>query len=180
MDKNAKHFTEGERIYLKQLLPQDVTEEYVGWLNDPEINQFLELRFEKQTLESVKDYVDKLSKDPSNLMFGIFLKENDKHIGNIKIGSINNLHKFAEIGFLIGDREMWGKGYASEAIKLASDYGFQKLKLHKIYAGCYSNNMGSAKALQKAGFEIEGVRKKMFLCGNEYVDDILLGKLTSD
>jgi RimJ/RimL family protein N-acetyltransferase len=62
-------------------------------------------------------------------------------------------------------------------VSLASEYAFKKLRLHKLVAGCYAPNAGSARAFEKAGFEKEGIRKKMFLFKGEYVDDLLFGKL---
>ena len=94
-----------------------------------------------------------------NIFLAIVLKDNKKHIGNIKIGPINWYHRLAEIGIMIGEKDCWGKGYAAEAISLLADFAFSKLNLHKLTAGCYEQNQGSLKAFQKAGFEVEEVKK---------------------
>jgi RimJ/RimL family protein N-acetyltransferase len=93
---------------------------------------------------------------PDSLLCGIFLREDLRHIGNIKIGPVETRHARSEIGYLIGDREAWGQGYASEAISEICRYGFEELELAKITAGVYENNTSSAKALLKAGFMHEG------------------------
>ncbi|MBR4820433.1 GNAT family N-acetyltransferase, partial [bacterium] len=49
-----------------------------------------------------------------------------------KIGSINSYHKYADVGFLIGEKDYWGKGIATEAIKLATDFAFNTLGLQTI------------------------------------------------
>jgi RimJ/RimL family protein N-acetyltransferase len=79
-----------------------------------------------------------------------------RHIGNIKIGPINLNHQIAPIGILIGDKNEWGNGYASEAIQIVTQFGFDKLNLMKIYAGCYESNIGSKRAFEKSGYEVEG------------------------
>ena len=73
--------------------------------------------------------------------------------------------------------DCWGNGYASEAISLLTDFAFDTLNLHKLTAGCYEQNMGSLKTFQKAGFEIEGVRKQHCFSNGNYADAILLGKI---
>src|SRR5205814_2669717 len=102
-------------------------------------------------------------------------KDNDQHIGNIKLGPIHWIHRYAEIGLLIGEKSCWGQGYASEAIRLVTTYAFERLNLHKVTAGCYATNVGSVRAFEKAGFVREGVRPRHCFCEGTYVDLILLG-----
>lgn len=167
---------QGERIYLRRLTEDDATEEYVRWMNNPEINQYLESRFYTQTIESIRDFIRSVTND-RNYQFGIFDKKTDKHIGNIKIGSINPYHKTADIGFLIGDKSYWGKGLASEAIGLATDFAFNVLGLHKVWGGLYSPNIGSMRAFQKNGYDFEGIKKSQCQLNGVYYDDILFGKI---
>ena len=167
----------GDRIYLRKVELSDVNQVYVDWLNDPKVNQYLETRYELQTMDSVRKYVEKMVVKENELFFAICLIENDKHIGNIKLGPINSEHKFAEISLLIGDKNEWGKGIATEAIYTLTNYSFDILKLHKLTAGCYGNNVGSVKAFEKVGFIIEGYWKDHYLCNGEYVDRICLAIL---
>ena len=169
-------FLQGEKIFLRRLTEEDATEEYVRWMNDPDINQYLESRFYTQTIESTKAFIRSVTND-NNYQFGIFVKDTEKHIGNIKIGGINLYHKFADIGFLIGEKDYWGKGIASEAVKLATDYAFNSLKLHKLYGGAYAPNIGSIKAFLKNGYLEEGRQISQYFCNGKYVDVILLGKV---
>lgn len=166
----------GEHILLRRLTEEDVSDDYVSWMNDTEINQYLESRFFKQTIESTKAFIRSVTND-NNYQFGIFLNESGKHIGNIKIGSINHYHRYADIGFLIGDKSYWGRGIATEAVRLATDFAFNTLKLHKLWGGAYSPNIGSIKAFLKNGYQQEGVKKNQYLCRGQYVDDILFGKV---
>ena len=99
----------------------------------------------------------------------------DKHIGNIKLGPINWIYRIADIGVLIGEKDCWGEGYATEAIALIKEYAFNVLGLHKLTAGSIGLNEGSVKAFQKNNFKIEGVRKKHAFINGSYVDAILLG-----
>lgn len=168
---------EGEKIYLRPITVEDVTDAYVGWLNDPEVNQFLETRFVAHTKETAREYVRKLAHDPAHIFLAIIRKDAGAHIGNIKLGPIDPHHKVGSIGIMIGDKESWGKGFATEAIQLLTSYAFDSLRLHKITAGAYENNVGSAKAFLKLGFFEEGRRKKHMRFGDTYVDYVLFAKL---
>lgn len=175
-----RRFVEGERIYLREVRLSDVNENYYRWMNDPEVTQYLESRFHPNSLEGLRDYVAGKVQDRDNVFLAIVLKDGDRHVGNIKIGPINWIHRFADIGILIGEKECWGKGYAAEAIRLVVDYAFRVLNLRKLTASCYEVNHGSVKAFEKVGFVIEGVRKQHFYCDGTYTDGVLLGLLRSE
>lgn len=166
----------GKQIFLRRLTEEDATQEYVDWMNDPEINQYLESRFYTQTIESTKVFIRSVTND-NNYQFGIFLNESGKHIGNIKIGSINHYHRYADIGFLIGDKSYWGRGIATEAVKLATDFAFKTLKLHKLTGGLYEPNMGSMRTFLKNGYKEEGRLKNQYLLNGKYIDVLLFGKI---
>lgn len=168
---------EGSRIYLRNVERADVSERYLAWLNDPRVNRYLETRFVDQTRETIERFVREKINSRDEIFLAICLKPDGRHIGNIKLGPINTHHKFADISYFIGDPDQWGKGYASEAIRLVVDYAFHHLGLNKVTAGCYAGNQGSVQALQKAGFTIEGVLRKQLVCEGQYVDKICLGIL---
>ena len=173
--KNKNIKIDGDRIYLREVELSDVNQAYVDLLNDPEVSQFLETRYEVQTLDSVHEYVEQMIVNKHELFLAICLKENDKHIGNIKLGQINPIHKFAEVSLFIGGKDQWGKGLATESISILIIYAFSTLKLHKLTAGCYANNMGSLQAFRKAGFIEEGIWKSHYLFKGVYVDRVCLG-----
>jgi len=164
----------GRRIYLRKISLKDINKDYISWMNDAQVVRFLESRFQKWSIKKIKAYVKEVKNKPDYLFLAIVLNNGKKHIGNIKIGPINLNHNFADMGLIIGEKSYWGQGFATEAIKLITDYAFNELSLHKITAGVYSNNIGSIKAFKKAGFVVEAVRKKHYLYKDKYVDAVLL------
>jgi RimJ/RimL family protein N-acetyltransferase len=173
----------GERIALKILVPDDVTQPYVDWMNDAEITQYLESRWQAHTLESIKDFVRLMNASPNDVLFGIFLHEArtiNQHIGNIKIGNIHRLHSRAEVGLVIGSKAHWGKGYATEAIKIATRYGFEELNLNKLVAGMYADNLGSYNAFIKAGYRKVAELKQHCFSHGTYVDEFLVERCRNE
>lgn len=163
------------RVELHELDPGDVSDRYVAWLNDPKVNRFLESRFVTHTADSVREFVTAMAASEANVLFGIFLVDSRRHIGNIKIGPVIEQHRTADVGLLIGEQDEWGKGYASEAIAAASAHAFDAMGVQKLTAGCYDQNLGSARAFEKAGWRREGVRRSQFVSNGRRVDEILLG-----
>lgn len=164
----------GERISLHRLAEEDVTQEYVDWMNDIEVVRYTESRFYQHSKESTLSFVRSVTND-FNYAFAIVDNETKQHIGNIKIGNINPNHKNADVGLIIGRKEFWGKGIATEAIRLCADFAFRELKLHRLWAGLYASNKGSAKAFEKAGFSLEGTKREAALLDGQWVDCWIYG-----
>lgn len=149
-------------VRLRTCQMEHCTANYVEWLNNPNVNRYLETRYSEQNLQSISEFVRSMLISKNDYLFAILENHTEKHIGNIKLGPINWVHRFAELSYFIGDTASWGKGYASEAIKLAIQFGFEQLGLLKIQAGVYGTNMASIRALEKNGFVLEGVLRSKF------------------
>jgi len=158
------------RLRLRALEPSDLNATYLGWLNDPEVNCYLETRFLPQTLEALQAYWQAHRDDPTSPWFAICLAADGRHIGNIKLGPIQWLHRRADLSLFIGDSSCWGKGYASEAIALMRDWAFRELDLQKLSAGIYAGNIGSRRAFEKCGFAIEGTLRQEVVSSGERLD----------
>ncbi len=146
----------GSKCTLRLVTLDDCTDRYVGWLRDPQVNRMLETRWTEQTLDSIRQFVQSMIDARDSYLFAILSNETGAHVGNIKVGPIQSRHSFADVSYFIGERSEWGKGLASDAIRLASDVAFERFGLHRVQAGLYASNIGSSKALEKAGFTREG------------------------
>mgnify|MGYP003393649706 CR=1 FL=1 len=142
----------------------DVTDRYVGWLSDPLIHRFFETR--RQTKEQITDYV--LQRPPLELWA---ICRAGTHIGNIRLWRpFPERHPLGEISLFIGERECWGRGFATEAIARICEWGFDHgppidprvpvPSFKKIGASMYAGHTASMRAFAKAGFRLEGIRRK--------------------
>jgi len=166
---------QSSRLLLRALKPGDLNITYLSWLSDPAVNRYLETRFLPQSLEALQVYWQEHRDDPSSPWFAICLASEGRHIGNIKLGPIQWLHRSAPLGLFIGDRGCWGQGYASEAISLVSDWAFRELDLQKLNAGVYAGNLSCRRAFEKCGFELEGTLRQEVVSAGQRLDVWRLG-----
>jgi [ribosomal protein S5]-alanine N-acetyltransferase len=164
-------------IGLFPLTPALVSDDYVGWLGDPEVNRYLEVRFREQRRADVEAFVAAMEASERDLLLGISDLTLGRHVGNIKLGPIDRNHKLGEIGIMIGDRAAWGRGIGTAAIRRIADIAGHELGLRKLSAGCYAANLASRKAFERAGFAVEAVRPAHFLLDGAPEDTLLLGLL---
>ena len=149
------HRIESETFYLRVLTEADITDEYIGWINDPATNRFLESRHEYQTEALCRSHIRKSAKN-GDVFWGIFDNKSHKHIGNIKLSNINVRYRRAVLSLVVGKSQFRGVGLGTTAIGLVTEFGFKKLGLHKIEAGVYETNTPSLRAFRKNDYNICG------------------------
>ena len=171
-----------KRLILRDIEIRDITSEYIGWLNDPGVTKYLEIRFIPQTIEKIKQYVQSALEDTRNKMhFGVYDKSGEKLVGTVTLPNIDWNHYFAEISFVIGHPDASGRGYASEAVHGISYYIFREVNIVKLYGGYYEDHFESANVFRKNCFQIEGrIKKKLINHRTERVDQIIEGLLAED
>ena len=167
-------------LVLRNIDPDDVSENYVSWLNNPSINRFLEVRNSLVTLSTQKSFLEEVNQSKDSCLFGIFTM-NGTLIGTTKVGPINATHRIAPLGILIGNSEYHGRGFGSESVNAVCSLFKENQLLRKINAGVMSANIASIRTFEKSGFSREGCRIKQLLDHNgEYTDEILFGRLLND
>lgn len=167
----------GGAVSLRLVTLDDCTERYVAWLADPEVNRFLETRYAEQTLDSVRRFVADVSNSPHSYLFAIVENATAAHVGNVKIGPVVERHLFADVSYFVGERGAWGKGYGTEAVRLVTRFGFERLALHRCQAGLYESNVGSHRVLEKAGYTYEGRLRAQLRLGDAWEDHVWFGAL---
>ena len=80
-----------ERLVLKTLDESNVGSKYLSWMNNDEVIKYLEIKHTPpKSITDLVNFVNGINSDDKTLLLGIFLKENNLHIGNIKLGPINS------------------------------------------------------------------------------------------
>jgi len=164
------------RYFLRTLGPNDATESYVAWMNDPDVNRTLNPK-PKQTVDSIKDYI--LSHDNQNsFLFGIFTKK-QHHIGNISFRSQPE-HKMAIMGIMIGDKAHWGAAAALEARSAVLDWAFDFLGLNKVEAGCHHTNAPAVYNFRRQGWTLEGNKRSHLIVAGRPIDELHFAMFKED
>lgn len=173
-------FLVGEHVYLRSLLEKDIEGPYISWFNDEEVCRSNSHHRYPFTEDEARNFILNATKNCDELVLAIILKEDDKHIGNIALTKINSINHSAEFGMILGDKSVWGKGYAKEAAKLIIEHGFFEMNLNRIYGGITDNNLSTKFFLKILRWEKEGVRRQAVYKNGKYVDIIEYGILRDE
>lgn len=153
-----------ERFTLRVLKDTDATQTYLSWLTDPTSSRFIVSSSSSWTIDKLRNYILEIEQKPGALFFGIFLRESDQHIGNIKFENIGEPIGCAELGVLIGEKNWRGKGVFGEIFKTLQHVLSENFGVKKIYLGVETENTAAIRSYVKSGFIISS--DKYFMAKN--------------
>lgn len=165
-----------------------------AWRNDPELRSRTR-EFRPLTDVDQERWLAKISgADRTDFMFvveitvagypgvGLVPPRPDRQhaIGVVGLCHWDAVNASAEVSFYIGDEAARGKGYATRAVVMLLRYGFNTLRLHRIWAEVYAFNEASIALLERLGFKREGTLREHVWRGGKFVDAHLYGALLED
>ena len=161
---------ETERLMLKEIFEEDAHIIFKGNSTLSALKYIARDPFNKieDGEKKVADY-KKWFSEKTCVMFKLCLKNNNHPVGYGGIFNISLSANKGEIGYIILE-EFWGKGFASEAVSRIIKFGFEDLKLNKIFALIDPSNTASKKVVEKHAFEIEGLHKQNDFAQGKYFD----------
>ncbi|MBN2523608.1 MAG: GNAT family N-acetyltransferase [Bacteroidales bacterium] len=125
------------------------------------------------TKKDATEFIESCRKEDPEITFAVVF--NNELVGVAGLVLQTDIYKnTAEIGYWIGE-EYWNKGIATQAVRLLVSYGFENLKLHRIFTGVFEYNKASQKVLEKCGFVHEGTSKKSITKNNAIIDEYRYG-----
>jgi RimJ/RimL family protein N-acetyltransferase len=151
---------------------------YIRWFADRAVTRYLMVRH-PTSLRKQEEWLEQMAASPEDVLWAMARAGDGALIGNIHLMKIAWRHLRAELGYVIGERDQWGKGCATEAIKLATAYGFLELGLQKLWATVMTPNEASRRALERNGY-----RQCALFRRDRYADgawhDLWVGEILKD
>lgn len=167
-------FLLGPRLALRGISHMDVGPEWLAWLNDPEVLRYRAPKAFPYGEAALRAYIDGIPAR-GDLMLAITERAGGRHVGNVAVDAISWVHGSANLSIMIGARDVWGRGYSVETIRLVADHVFGSMGLHRLMA--QSPNPAFNAAMRKLGWTHEGDRREAFLVDGAHVDIACWGLL---
>lgn len=165
----------GEKVRLRAITRND-TSNILKWRNQDWVkNNFIyQEDFTKETHEK---WLCNMVDTGKVVQFIIEDINEGRSIGSVYLRDIDYENEKAEFGIFIGEQAYIGKGIGQEAAGLIIKYGFEKLKLHKIYLRVLAENSIAIKSYLKVGFVQEAYFKDEIKIRGKYRDIIIMSIL---
>jgi RimJ/RimL family protein N-acetyltransferase len=182
LQAGRKQLIQGKQVYLRGLEREDLRLLH-KMLNDEEVMEWARSRPDNTTSmeELEKEYEGELKGESARRRtFIIVHKATQKVIGWASIRWWRPFHTTADIGVVISDRRLRGKGIGSEVNKLLTKLAFEQYNMHKVELFTRRDNAAAIRSAERNGYKVEGrVRETVYFNG-KFHDGILMGLLREE
>lgn len=168
----------GKRVDLVALQRNDL-EALARWWDDADVTHFLEMGARPTREKDIEAFWRLASEAEDNVVFAIRDK-NGQVVGTCGLYAISWVCRRAQFNILIGEKEVWNKGYGTEAARLILDYAFAKLNLESVQLGVNAENLRAIASYKRAGFVAEGARRRFIYRNGRYYDMALFSVLRDE
>jgi RimJ/RimL family protein N-acetyltransferase len=179
---NAPLF-QGELVRLAAANSETDAELFARWSRDTE---YMRLQSSwaarpssaKQAKEELCDWME--NEKPNDYEFIIRTLAKDQPIGSVGLDGIRWSHGDGFVGIGIGDREYWGNGYGTDAMRAILRFAFTELNLHRVSLDVFEYNLRAIRSYEKAGFVVEGRERQVLHRDGRRWDMIYMGILRKE
>lgn len=171
----------GKRVRLRAVERSDVAQ-YYDWVNDPDVTAGLTLFLPMSNTDEEKWFESTMQRPQEEKPLAIEIRHGKgwRLIGNCGFFDIDWITRSAEVGIMIGDKSVWGKGYGAEVMLLLQRHGFETLNLNRVYLRVHADNQRAVRAYEKTGFAHEGRLRQAVFKNGRYGDVLLMSVLREE
>ena len=171
----------GDLVKLRAYKEDDV-ERAVEFINDEEVKKLLDSNIPFPMTKWQEEEWVKSRKAETNFTYDFAIEDLDtgKYIGGCSINECNLKNRNCTIGIMIGDKNCWGKGYGSDALKVLIKFIFEEVNMDKIKLNVFSFNKRAISCYKKVGFKEEGLLKREIYRNGRYYDEVPMALFKED
>ena len=167
----------GEKTRLRAVERSDIPT-FVRWFNDPEVRRYLNMYLPLSEAQE-EQWFERHLQDDSGHVFAIETAEG-VHIGNIGLHDIDWKNRKSLCGIVIGEKDYWGQGYGTDALRTLLRFGFGELNLHRVFLHVFDFNERAIRCYEKVGFRHEGRLRQTLFTGGRYADELVMAVLRQE
>ncbi|MEU6725942.1 GNAT family protein [Nonomuraea wenchangensis] len=170
----------GRRVRLRALEPAD-SELLWRWYHDPEVGRWMDGTPPISLAQNIEKGQNRPRNTFEQMVLGIEALDDGRLVGYVALGDTDFRHGEAELqSIAIGDRDRWGAGYATDALRVICRYAFEEMGLHRLTLWVVADNAAAVRAYTKVGFVEEGRKREAFRARGKRHDFLMMGLLSSE
>jgi RimJ/RimL family protein N-acetyltransferase len=169
----------GERVVLRRLAKADAPR-LAEMVNRPEVQRTTRLSG-RISVAAEEAFIEAVAEARDQVVLAITAADDGRLLGVAGLhGLVTDGARQSELGIFIGDPAEWGKGFATDAVRLLLAHGFGPLRLNRIWLHVHADNVAGIRAYEKVGFRREGLLRQAAARDGVLVDVVVMAVLRSE
>jgi RimJ/RimL family protein N-acetyltransferase len=170
---------EGDRIVLRKHVPDNVTA-FQRWYSDPEVARLARYQDAPMRSDEIDRFFQLRALGHESLTMAIHVRGTDRLIGSCAFSQLDGENGSAMYHITIGEKDVWGRGYGTEATQLMLDHGFGTLGLHRVALTVFEFNERAIRAYRRCGFVVEGRARESIWRDGRWWDELAMSVLSTE
>ncbi|MCP3801597.1 GNAT family N-acetyltransferase [Allokutzneria sp. A3M-2-11 16] len=169
----------GELVRLRAFEPSEA-EALWRWNHDAEVMRWMDDGYPDSLAQVTKRMSEWKANSYEKVVLAVETLADAQLIGVVVLRDVQPETGHAELDIYIGEKDHWGSGYATDAMRTACRFGFEKMRLHRITLWVVADNVAARRVYEKAGFVEEGRQRESFRRDGRWHDMVMMGLLEGE
>jgi RimJ/RimL family protein N-acetyltransferase len=169
----------GERVALRHHHYEDL-EAVRRWYRDAELARLTRYSLRPMSDEDIDRFFHTRLMSPEHVGYAISVRESGRLIGSTTFSNLDPDNSSTLYHISIGEPDVWGLGYGTEATELMLWLAFARIGLHRVALSVFAFNERAVRSYEKAGFIVEGRHREAILRDGERHDELTMGILAAE
>lgn len=169
----------GDLVKLRAMGPPDA-EALWRWNHDPDVMRWMDEDYAQPLALTVKWLEERQRNAYGDVLFGIEAPADGELVGLVRLHGAEPETGCADLDIYLGEKEHWGRGYATDAMRTVCRYGFERMRLHRISLTVVAGNHAARRVYEKVGFVEEGRLRESFRRDGRWYDKVVMGLLEGE
>jgi RimJ/RimL family protein N-acetyltransferase len=170
---------EGELVVLRKHVADNVTA-FQRWYSDPEVARLARYQDAPMRPDEIERFFQLRAMGTESMTMAIHDRETSRLIGSCAFSQVDGENGSAMYHITIGEKDMWGRGYGTEATQLMLDHAFGILGLHRIALTVFEFNERAIRAYRNCGFVVEGRSRESIWRDGRWWDELAMSVLSTE
>jgi RimJ/RimL family protein N-acetyltransferase len=170
---------EGDRVVLRKHVPENVAA-FQRWYADPDVARLARYQDSPMRSDEIDRFFQLRALGHESLTMAIHDRGSNRLIGSCAFSQVDGENGSAMYHITIGEKDVWGRGYGTEATRLILDHAFGTLGLHRIALTVFEFNERAIRAYRSCGFVVEGRARESIWRDGRWWDELAMSVLASE